>query len=178
MNAVEKHPQRQEIIDAILAGKALRQVAATIDPPLHHATLARYRQVLLTSATRTMKAKGDTCLALKDLAADPSETSAVNERLRGELHQSIQAANSRFDRWISSAESHEQVDPETGEVRYNMDHGALARHSRNVLSAIELRAKLAGLLQDGSATVAINIAVAGGAANTEPTGVSIDMVRK
>jgi hypothetical protein len=175
---VESHPQRQEIIDSILAGKALRNIAATLDPPLHFTSLARFRKDMLKTASAGMHARGADCSAIKDLCADPADQSRVTERLRDDLQQSVQAANDRFDRWIDSAEAQEEVNAITGEVRYNMDHGALARHSRNVLSAIELRAKLAGLLQDGSATVAINIAVAGGSADVEPAAVTIEMLRK
>lgn len=163
MNAVEKHPQRQEIIDGILAGNTLQHIARKLQPKLHNSTLCRYRQVLLKSATRTMSARGATASVLKDLAQSAGGQSVSPDGLREQLQGSIVKTEQRLDRWIAAAES--ETDPETGEARFN--HRALGLHTRNGLSAIELRAKLAGLLQDSAnVSVSLNIGIVAG--NSDP----------
>jgi hypothetical protein len=154
MNAVEKHPQRQEIIDGILAGKQLTLIAKGLQPRLHFTTIGRYRQVLLKGVTASMHGKGATSSALKELAESSGSHSTPSESLREQLQRSIVRTETRLDRWIQAAES--ETDPETGETRFN--HRALGLHTRNGLSAIELRAKLAGLLQE-SANVSMQLAI-------------------
>ena len=67
----------------------------------------------------------------------------------------------RREKWISDAEkravlskSGEPIRDSDGSVVRDMDHRALSSHDRNNLSALELRAKLAGLLQDGAGVAA------------------------
>lgn len=152
---VEGHPQRQEIIDAMLAGKSLRNIAATLATPLHYTTLARFRRNMLGQATQRLRPTGSIVKAIVARSAPLSEDKS-NETLREALQQSILKLDQRRERWIADAESYQTVDPETGEVSHNMQHSALSRHAGNALTAIELRAKLAGLLQTGSGVLQVN----------------------
>lgn len=102
-------------------------------------------------------------LALKDLAAvsngtgsTADEREGVKSRIRDELQRTIAGEASKIDRWRADAEQAQYVHPLTGEVSHNMDHGSLAKHTRNKLSALEMSAKLYGVMQDtgtGGATI-------------------------
>jgi hypothetical protein len=186
MNAVEKHPQRQQIIERILAGESMRSIGATVVPPVHHTSVARFRLKALGKATRTMRGKSPEVLSLKELSLASGANGnafdgiqAVSEQLRSELHNAVEADRERLRKYLADAEAAQFVDPVTGEVSHNMDHGALARHIRNSLSSIELRARLSGLLQDG-AGVAVNVAIAVAASpvQDEPVGITVEMIRK
>lgn len=166
MSAIEKHPQRQQIVDAILNGDSLRNIAATVAPPVHFTTLSRFRLNLLGRASKGVHAKGSIATAIKDLCSPADAKPDVQQRLRDELQQSIQRDRARYEGWLEDAEERPVLDKlgnpmlgADGRVLRVMDHRALAAHSRNGLSAIELRAKLAGLLQDSATNVAVQIAV-------------------
>lgn len=147
MNLVDRHPQRQQIREDILSGKSLRSVAATLNPPLHHATLARYRIQLLGVASKNMRGSNDKALEIRAIAdshRDSDGISALQERVRTELQQVAEAQEERRLRWISNAEQQ----TEDGQL----NHRALSSHDRNLLASLELRAKLAGVLNDGTQT--------------------------
>jgi hypothetical protein len=152
MNAVEKHPQRQQIIDGILAGESLRKLAATVAKGLHPSTLSRYRMILLGRATKTLQSQSVTSKLMKELANPGRDGENAQDRLRADLQQSVEHLEKRFEPWIQNAE--------TVAKDGQLHHRALASHSRNLMTAVELRARLAGLLQD-SATALVQIAVCG-----------------
>lgn len=151
MNSVEKHPQRQQIIDDIISGKPLVQIAAKLDPPLHFATISRYRTKVLGVATRKMHGKSATTKALKEfgqaVASEDGEND-VKKALRDELQMSCKRLNERRERWIQDAERVAVYDDSGAAVGSKMDHRALSSYDRNDLSSIELQAKLAGILQE------------------------------
>lgn len=164
MNTLERHPQRQQIIDAILAGTPLRNIAATVDPPLHYSTLSRFRSTLVSSVASRIHARGESAKAIKTMAdgattyargvsnqSDTDKGESNREEIRALLQRATAKLESRFESWIKNAEE----PAEDGQLH----HSALSLHSRNALNAIELRAKLAGLLQD-VAGVANNVAMA------------------
>jgi len=150
MNSVDRHPQRQLIREAILAGEVLAKLAKQLNPPLHESTLCRYRMALLGKASGNMHGSSDKSIALKGVIhAYPKDEDGVSQYqkiIRRELQETALKAQQRRERWISDAEQSQQIDEETGEVRHNMDHAALSRHDRNMISSLELQAKLAGIL--------------------------------
>lgn len=157
---IETHPQRAQIIQMMMDTTnrmSMRQIAATLDPPMNQATLARFRAKLLGHATSTMKGRDAKFTALKDLAAISTGTGVTEQdrqesaaRIREELQNAVQNEQKLIDRYRLDAEAAQEVHPITGEVSHNMDHASLAKHTRNKLSTLELRAKLSGLLQDSS----------------------------
>jgi hypothetical protein len=152
MNAVDKHPQRQQIIDGILAGATLRKLAATLDPPLHYATLSRFRLTLLGNAGKNIHARSATAAAIKEMATGKEDPGPAIQRAKTEVQQGLQKLAKRVDGWIGNAE---QV-ADDGQL----NHRALALHARNSLTALELKAKLEGLLQHDAATLQANINIA------------------
>lgn len=162
----ETHPQRAQIVAMLMDTSrrlSTRQIAETIVPPLSHATIARFRAKLLGHATHNMKGSSGISRSVTDLAAISNGTGAtesdrenVKSRIREELQHAVETEKSLIDRYRQDAETSQHVHPITGEVQHNMNHGALARHTRNKLSTLELSAKLSGLLQEsgtGGATI-------------------------
>lgn len=157
MNAAEKHPQRQEIIDAILAGEALRSIAKRVVPPMNHTTLSRFKLQILTPAVSTLRGTSSKYSELQGLALatgmkqtrlDPA--SAVDLMVKQSVHASIDKRIQRREAWIKSAWNG-GTDP---------DHRALSAHDRNEFTDLELTARLAGLLQTGApGETTVNIAV-------------------
>ena len=146
----------------MIEGKSLREIAATLNPKVHYVTLSRYRVILMGGLARRMKGKDSETLIIKDLAASHlggKELNSVQERTRDELKQIALQVSARRLHWISDAESKQNIDQVTGEVWHDMNHAALARHDRNLLSTLELRARLDGLLTEGAAVVNVNLGV-------------------
>lgn len=174
MNLVEKHPMRQQIIDAILAGETLRSIAKRVVPELNHVTLSRFKLQTLAPAVQSLKGKTARHNAIKDIATAAgirgdydNGHDVVDQAIKHQIHGSIEKLEKRFEGWIDDAERRVVLNKDgmpvydsAGEpVRY-LEHKALAAHSRNMLSSVELRAKMAGLLQDGTPGTHINITLA------------------
>jgi len=162
MTVVEKHPQRAEIIEAILSGETLRSIAKRVVPPLNHVSLGRFKLKLIAPAVNGLKGKTGESKRLSEIATiagvgePPSDAiQAARDSMKHALIETVNARKLRRERWISEAEKRPIVSPETGEIVGNMmDHKALAAHDRNEGSDIEFTAKLSGLLQDSSAGAA------------------------
>lgn len=168
MEKIETHPQRQTIIDGILAGDAVRTIAAKLEPPVHHSTITRFRMKLLGVASRNLQSNNPTSNAIKELVSDPSGELAT-QRARTEIESALQRTHQKLAEWCDDAETGNDGKPL---------HQALAAHTRNNLSTLELRAKLSGLLNDGAQHIQVNIAVAGAGPIDEPHCVMIDALRK
>lgn len=151
MNAVESHPQRQEIIGKILDGISLRQIGATAKPPLHKDTLARFRLKMLATTTKNLRGTSPTAIAVKGLGS-PEALPEHREAVKSEILTELSERRAKRAAREASAESAQQINPITGEVRHNMDHAALGRYDANGLRDIEFRAQLAGLLTETQTT--------------------------
>ena len=55
-HAVESHPQRKYIIEALTNGVPLRKLAATLDPPIYFTSLQRYKLAMVKPALRNAHA--------------------------------------------------------------------------------------------------------------------------
>jgi len=164
MNLCEKHPQRQEIIERLLKGDSTRKVAASVNPPLNQSTVSRFRMQILSPAVGALKGSRPNPDKIKELANAQGITTPISEGkeqfkdiIRHQVQNSVLTLEKDFRRWLGDAETSQSIDEVTGEVRHNMDHAALARHARNALSAIELRAKLNGVLQDAAGSTQVNV---------------------
>ena len=176
MNAVEKHPQRQQIIDAILAGESLRAIGARVVPHLHHTSIARFKLQLLKPAIHSLRGVSPERNRMKSLALSAGingdageQASLAQDAVRQEIHNSVSKLDERLEAWIADAEKANEGKPL---------HPALSAHTRNVLSSLELRAKLSGLLTDGTVTT-INVAMVQADSSPsqaqEPPSVTIDV---
>lgn len=162
MSVIDLHPQRQEIIEGILAGKSVRLLARTAVPPIGHSTLAVYRQTLLARAAKSLRPKEFGLNILKDTiqSADPdkmdiSPAQRLAEGLRVEINGLIRAKLSRRERWIKDAEGRPVLDEdarpilrEDGIPITQMDHKALAAHDRNETADLDFLGKLGQLYSE------------------------------
>lgn len=163
MDLVDRHPQRQQIREDILAGMTLKVIAQGLKPSVHPATLSRYRMKLIGKAVNTMQGRSSKSLSILDVAGKGSErvdgVEHIKERKRVELQAATARAQERRERWISDAEKRavldklgEPVRDSDGTVIRAMDHAALARHDRNFISSIDLEARIAGVLTTEATT--------------------------
>lgn len=85
VSSIESHPQKQQIIDLILAGKSLRDIAGTVTPKVSIMALQRYKagviRPALSKAAALAKVLGNAPIqANEQLAADV--TAVTSEALR------------------------------------------------------------------------------------------------
>lgn len=168
MNAVEKHPQKQKIIDMMLDGATLTAISAKFaDPPLHISQLSRFKTKLLAPAIKAMNPRSASVREIKTLATKPGINvgatlisnahsdeplvAARQDSLRANLEQRVEKRIMRREGWIAAAESQTIVDKE-GNTYVAMDHRALASHDGNEGKDIETLAKLGNLYADGNTT--------------------------
>lgn len=140
-SAVESHPKRKEIIDALLSGESARSVVKRLGLSLSHHCLSRYMKENVAPALRrnTIASK---VIRQSGLANERGELDE-NSRQVMDATKAALAANpiiarvekkySRYDRWFAGAE-------EQGDFR------ALASIDGAESKALELHARLSGLL--------------------------------
>lgn len=163
----ETHPQRAKVVEMLMDTSrkwTCLQIAAALDPPLHEATISRFRRKILAHSTERLRPTVSNSNKLKHLAALATtdiDLEAETANLRRELHAAIARDSERRERWLAAAEStpildregRKVCDPDTKQPIIRMDHKALAAHDRNGLSSKELTARLGGLLNEAPTVV-------------------------
>lgn len=165
MTQIDKHPQKQLIIEAILAGESLRAIGAKVVPSVHHTSLARFRAKAMMNVAATIRGRRPEYVAIKEIAAASDTTrkaDVVNreadDSLRQRVNTAIDKRLNRREQWISAAEK----DPD------GLDHRALAGHDSNELRDLRTIAELGGLLSQPTASnVTVNAVVIMPAPQTE-----------
>lgn len=143
MLAVETHPQRQEIIDCLLAGESGKKIAERLNPKLSHVSIYKFRNQVIKP--RLQAARN----AAKQLSQNPEAiaavTSAVNTRV---LTEALEAAKPLISR---IAQHRATVDARIENASDKVVAGLISAD----LKGLELEARLTGLL-DGGAHVSVN----------------------
>lgn len=160
-SVVDNHPQKQEIIEGLLAGKSVRSVSRTVNPPIAHSTLSVYRHTILARAAKGFRANELGHNILKDviISTDPNnQDKAAAGRLESALRtESMSVVRSKMDRqnrWIQQLEKTPMLDSNGVQVvldgvpQFQPDHRALAAHDRNQTSDLDLLARLGQLYQE------------------------------
>ena len=160
MSKYDNHPQNATIVKRILEGKSARAIAEGLNPPVTQSAMHMYRKTVLGQAVsplRPHKRAGAAIVAAVD--GQTADLAAYHRRVKGErIAEELEDVKQRLrQKWITDAETAQRVNPETGVVSHNMDHRALAQHTRNHLSALELEAKLAGLLNEQAPAGGVNV---------------------
>jgi hypothetical protein len=101
--AIESHPQKQRIVDAILAGDSIDTIAAWCDPPLHRTTIARYKRDRVAPALRK---QGESAKVLREneLLRQTVQDSGVGQEIATATRQAlagdpiISRLNRKFER--------------------------------------------------------------------------------
>lgn len=79
-STVSQHPQKQRVIDGILAGESIRDIAASVSPPLSRAAVARFRQAVVAPAVKQSFHKLNELKRMRDECAPADPTSIVPPR--------------------------------------------------------------------------------------------------
>jgi hypothetical protein len=166
MTVVEKHPQRQEIINWILAGETLRSIAKRVVPPLNHVSLSRFKLNLVQPAIRSMRGTNAKYQVTRDIAESVAHrpqpgngNDAVRNALSAEVEQRFRHALKRRETWISAAEKVPVTDAEGNVTGYTLDHKALAAHDLNEQRALRAVGELGGLFQQTGPAVQVNAVI-------------------
>jgi hypothetical protein len=148
--AIDKLPTalKQQVVDAILAGKSLRQVASLAG--VSHVTVKDYRDKVVAPAVEAARQIQQSKSVATNLSIRATETAALTQTL---------AAADPIIAEIQRIRS-ERLEVQS-EARADGEYGAWASMDRNNLSAIELEARLAGRLDSGSKTQ-VNVMVFSG----------------
>lgn len=176
VSAIEGHPQRHKIIEALLAGQTLKQIAAWTEPAVSTAAICRWRRNAIAPANQALSAIAPN----NDIHAIPTAAhvdhqavtrvallNAADPFLTAVAHQTTRRA-----RWMRDIE-------DAGDYSDNgPDYKTLAVLDRNDQSGLELHARLAGRL-DAPAQNQTNIMIVCPASHTEavqePDVVTIDI---
>ena len=144
VSSIESHPQRQKIIDAILAGQSLRLIASKADPAVSPAAISRFASRISRNTAETI-AQAKAAIANKDKGFDPFLDQAVTRAAMTAAVDPFMAravkSDARRDRWMEACEA-------------DADYRTLASLDRNDLTAQQYQAQLAGRLESG---VSLNV---------------------
>lgn len=176
MFAVESHPQKKHIIDSLLAGVPLRKVAATLDPPVHFASLQRYKlqhiRPAVANAQSIAKVLGkDKSITDDDLATVTAElaTKAIHA---SPFRERLENLWQRTDKSIARAENAVRTvtDRETGELlAAGPDVAAIAPLLNQAHKNLEMLGQATGELANASTgSTTIIVVTHGGHASARP----------
>lgn len=143
--SVDAHPQKKHIIQALSNGIPLRKIAATLDPPLHFASLQRYKLAHIRPALRNAHAMA------KILGQDMSLSDDDLARLTATATSQAIQAQQVVDPYLSRIAKHQKtLDDSITDARADGDGRTVAALISTDLRSLELDAKLTGRL-DASA---------------------------
>ena len=170
--AIDDHPQRQKIIDGILAGKSTRYVGDSVSPRVPHTVVQRYKvNVIKPMLQRAEESNriliGNKILKPKpaDLSEHPPAVQAVQQAIQDApalslFRQRIEKINSRIDRHMDKAETAIRVrrDKDGNEVVIGEDLGVLAPLINQAHKNAELLGRATGELEpQGGSGISIQI---------------------
>lgn len=149
---VENHPQRKYIIDALLNGRPVRAIAATLDPALHYTSLQRYKKrhvrPAIAKAVAVAKLSGQVYTNTKTIKTNDVET--VSEDVAGvvldEATQALQTAPI-VQPYLARIRQHQAtIDGAIEDAKKDKDGRTVAALVTTDLKGIELDARLTGAL--------------------------------
>jgi hypothetical protein len=169
ISSLESHPQRQRIIDAIVAGRPYREIAAWSSPAVTTAAISRFKSRAIAVTDQAVIA-AKAAFANNDKQLQGADTKAVTRAALAVAVDPFVAAlvkkDSRRERWIADAEAKPD----------GMDHRALAAYDRNGTVDLELHARLTGRLEQTGPNIAIQIVCPAPELPDEPAGEVIDIL--
>ncbi|MFH1635801.1 MAG: hypothetical protein ABIG63_17555 [Chloroflexota bacterium] len=133
--AIESHPNKQKIIDAMLEGKPSRYIREHFAPDLHYTTIARYKRTTLAQHIRTARKLLQNNHTVVN-STHPAQQLAIATQQVSSAQPFVSRLKAREDRregWMKKAEDKE-------------DFRALAALDRNEHGDIRLEAELTGAL--------------------------------
>lgn len=161
VSTIESHPQRQKIIDALVQGQTLHQIAAWAEPKVTESAICRWRRKITLQTANAI----DHAKAL--IANSDSSNSALTNQAANRAAM-IAATDPFLSRVLELRRERAEV---KGEARSEGDLRAFAALDRNDLSELELEARLTGRLEGpaaGTTTIYITMAAAPPSATPAP----------
>lgn len=163
---LEDHPQRAEIERAILSGSSVRAITEWCKPRVSHVTVSKFRARLLRPA---MQAKAKT-MAKQALAfarrADAELTQEQFTQLSDRANliepfiQRLNGKYKRYDTLLADAVKGQVVLKDGNPVELSPDIRAVAALDQAETRAMDLHARIAGLLQQDQPSVTqVNVAL-------------------
>ena len=150
ISSLESHPQRDRIVDAIVAGRSLNEIVKWASPAVTAMALSRYKRKALAVTQRHIS-QAQTAILNNDNGLTEVDAKAV---MRATLAASVDpfiaralAQDRRRASWMDDLEQQPEA----------VDYRTLAALDRNDIAAQEYHAKLAGRLQDASSTTQVMI---------------------
>ena len=174
--AVDTHPQKQKIIDGILAGKSTRHIADTLQPPVSFAAIQRYKSSVIKPMVREAESLNRVLRANKDgeivskpapvpMSSDTEATQTVQRAIEHApalsiFRERLEKVYGRIDKTLDRAETAVRVttDKEGNQVVIGQDLGPLAPLYNVALKALETHGRATGELEpQGAGQVSIQI---------------------
>ncbi len=140
--AVENHPDKDRIINALLSGMSLRKLAATLDPPIHFTSLQRYKLQKVRPVTRNAHAIAKILGKSKAMTAE--QLADVTRELATEAILAAPVA----DPYLARTAQHRQtIDEALIDAKADKDGKTIAVLIGTDLKGLELDARLTGRLE-------------------------------
>lgn len=138
--AAESHPQRQKIIDMLLAGHSLKLVSLSINPKLSRMSILRFKRTIVVPALKRAASVTAPVVSVTPVTSNADQNDLVTREASADLRLSpavalAQKRFSMFDRTIPIAEQ-------------DKDFRGLASLANAERGSIELFARLTGELRD------------------------------
>jgi hypothetical protein len=193
---VDSHPQKQKIIDGILAGESCRHIADSAVPPIGFNAVQRYRSIVINpmlkeaeNLNRVLKANKDgeigsrpapvplsndtAAIKMVERAIEAAPALSIFRKRLEDLHGRIDNALTRAETAVRAA-----PDPETGEmVALGADLAPLAGLFNQAHKNLEILGKATGELEpDNRSSVSIQIVCPAAPAGQSPKIVFGDQV--
>lgn len=173
LSAVETHPEKQKIIDQLLAGRSVRAVARSVAPQVDWSSIQRYKMKIIKPAIerasageRVLMGEGHQKQVVVAPQADTEATQIARQSIQDApvlsiFRQRLEKLNGRIDRTLDKAESAVKTvrDPETGEqVVVGADIGVMAPILNQAHKNLEMLGRATGELEPaGGSGVSIQI---------------------
>ena len=169
---IANHPQRQKIIDAILAGQPYRDITAWTVPPVGRGVLSRFKASSF-GAIRAKVREAQASLSIYDSGPRDSVPQSVTRAAMAAVSDPFMLRVLNQDKRRASWMDDLEQAPEASDYR------TLAQLDRNDLVAQEYLAKLAGRLDNTASQVNVTIVQAQPSQAPAPDDVlTIDITQK
>jgi hypothetical protein len=179
LSSIESHPQRQKIIEAILAGSTLRQITAWANPPVSTASICRFKRNALAKVQDSLSA-ANLAIANRDTDLPPDSTIVKQDVSLAVTRAALTAA---ADPFIARIQKHQAtLDAAITDAAADKDARGIASLVSTDLKGLELHARLAGRLDTPAQQTNIMIVCPAGApepaVTLEPDAVVIDIGKR
>lgn len=159
VSTISQHPQKQRVIDGILAGESLRSIAESVSPPLSKAAVQRYKDAIIKPAFGHALNKVNELRKMRDDCNNPASVTQPTERDYNTRPDSvanrdserkavvapfisrIHAKYDRYDKLLSKATAADEPDLK-----------AIAALDACETRSMDLHARLVGVVDSGVST--------------------------